>query len=82
MAMAITYNAGARFSLSELNKNINKVGKASARVSSGMKINSAQDDASAYAISEKMRVAIRALDQANQNVQNGSTLLKVGGGGY
>ena len=46
-----------------------------------MKIVDAQDDASAYAISERMRVRIRALDQANQNVQNGSALLKIGAGG-
>ena len=80
MAMTIMYNAGAQLSLGELNKNTNKIGKALAKVSSGMKINSAQDDASAYAISEKIRVRIRALDQANQNVQNGSSLLKIVGG--
>ena len=50
------------------------------KVSSGMKINSAADDASGYAISERMRVQIRSLDQANQNTQNGSSMMKVAEG--
>jgi len=45
-----------------------------------MKINSAADDASGYAISERMRVQIRSLDQANQNTQNGSSMMKVAEG--
>ena len=45
-----------------------------------MKINSAADDASGYAISEKMRVNIRSLNQANANAQNGSSMMKVAEG--
>jgi flagellin len=45
-----------------------------------MKINSAADDASGYAISERMRVQIRGLDQANSNTQNGSSMMKVAEG--
>ena len=52
------------------------------QAATGMKINSAQDDASAYSISERMRVKIRSLDKAHGNVQNDSALLKtVQGGG-
>jgi flagellin len=36
------------------------------KVSAGMRINSEADDASGYAISERMRVQIRNLDQQNQ----------------
>ncbi|PUU95808.1 flagellin, partial [Acinetobacter baumannii] len=43
-------------------------------------INSAQDDAAGYAISERMRVRIRSLDQANQNSQNDSSLMKTAEG--
>jgi flagellin len=50
------------------------------KVSSGMKVRDAQDDASAYAISEKMRVRIRALDQAYSNTQNGSNMMKTAEG--
>ena len=78
MAMTVMHNAGAQLSLGELNKNINKAGKALARASKGERLVDAGDgDSSAYAISERMREQIRSLLQDNQNVQNGSSLLKV-----
>ena len=78
MASTVMYNEGAQLSLGQLNKNITKAGKALARVSSGMRIVGAQDDDSAsFAISEKMREQIRSLLQDNQNVQNGSSMIKV-----
>ena len=46
------------------------------KISTGTKIISAKDDASAYAISERMRVRIRALDQAHSNTEHGSNMLK------
>ena len=76
MAMVVQHNIAAQLALGELNKNITKVGAALAKVSSGQKLVGAKDDASQFSISEMMRVKIRALDQANQNVQNGSALLK------
>lgn len=44
------------------------------------KINSAEDDASSWGISERMRVRIRALEQADQNAQNDSSLMKTAEG--
>ena len=55
--------------------------EAMTRVATGQKINSAKDGASVYAISERMRNQIRANDQANQNAQNDSALLKTAQGG-
>ena len=81
MAMTILNNTSAMMTLGELNKNVNRVGKDLKKLSSGMKINSTGDDASAYAISERMRVQIRGLDQDVQNVQNGRSLLNVAAGG-
>ena len=66
--------------LNTLNKNSSALSKSLQKVSSGMKINGAADDASGYAISERMRVQIRGLDQANQNTQNGSSMMKVAEG--
>ena len=63
-----------------LNQNSTALQKSLTKVSSGMKINTAQDDASGYAISERMRVRIRSLDQANQNSQNDSALMKTAEG--
>ncbi|WP_295157557.1 flagellin [Selenomonas sp. AE3005] len=81
MAMTIMNNAATAMTLGELNKNISRVGKQLKKVSSGMRINSAGDDASGYAISEKMRVRIRGLEQDERNVQNGSSLISVAAGG-
>jgi len=55
--------------------------QASARLSSGLKINSAADDAAGLAISEKMRAQIRGLDMASKNAQDGSSLVQTAEGG-
>jgi flagellin len=63
-------------------KNVGAVqAKASARLSSGLKINSAADDAAGLAISEKMRAQIRGLDQASRNAQDGISLVQTAEGG-
>ena len=80
MAMVVKNNMTAMNTLNTLNKNSSALSKSLQKVSSGMKINSAADDASGYAISERMRVQIRSLDQANQNTQNGSSMMKVAEG--
>ncbi len=80
MAMVVKNNLSAVRTLNILNSNSSALQKGMARVSSGMKITGAQDDAAGFAISERMRVRIRALDQANQNSQNDSSLMKTAEG--
>ena len=80
MAMVVKNNMSAVSTLNTLNKNSSALSKSLQKVSSGMKINSAADDASGYAISERMRVQIRGLDQSNQNTQNGTSMMKVAEG--
>jgi flagellin len=80
MGMVVKNNISALNTLNTMNRNNNALSKSLEKVSSGMKINSAADDASGYAISERMRVQIRSLDQANQNAQNGNKLLKTAEG--
>ena len=80
MAMVVKNNMSALSTLNTLNKNTTALSKSLQKVSSGMKINSAADDASGYAISERMRVQIRSLDQANSNAQNGGSMMKVAEG--
>ena len=53
----------------DLTKNIEKL-------SSGMRINRAGDDASGLAVSEKMRSQIRGLNQAERNIQNGVSFIQ------
>lgn len=80
MGMVVKNNMSAVRTLSILNQNSTALQKSLSKVASGMKINSAQDDAAGYAISERMRVRIRSLDQANQNSQNDSSLMKTAEG--
>ena len=74
--MVINHNMSAMFSqratgLTELNnqKNMEKL-------SSGMKINRAGDDASGLAVSEKMRSQIRGMNRASQNAQDGISFVQ------
>ncbi len=55
--------------------------KASAKLSSGYRINTAADDAAGLAISEKMRAQIRGLDMASRNAQDGISMLQTTEGG-
>lgn len=80
MSMVVKNNMSAVNTLNTLNKNESSLRKSLKKVSSGMKINGAEDDASGYAISEKMRVRIRGLDQAKANTQNATSMLKTAEG--
>ena len=80
MAMVVKNNMSAVNTLNTLNKNQSELSKSLQKVSSGMKINSAGDDASGMAISERMRVQVRALDQDDMNTNNGSALLRTAEG--
>jgi flagellin len=53
----------------DMTKNIEKL-------SSGMRINRAGDDASGLAVSEKLRAQIRGLNQASRNISNGISLIQ------
>ena len=81
MAMIIKNNMSALNTLNKLNENAKELADSLKKVSSGMKINSAGDDASGYAISERMRVQMRGLSQNIANTQNGVSMLKVAEGG-
>ena len=80
MAMVVKNNMSAVNTLNTLNKNESALSKSLQKVSSGMKINSAGDDASGMAISGRMRVQVRALDQDDTNTKNGSALLRTAEG--
>lgn len=57
--------------------NTSKVDKSLNRLSTGLRINSAADDAAGLCISEKMRSQIRGLQQASRNIQDGISLVQV-----
>ena len=60
--------------------NANNASKSMEKLSSGLRINKAGDDAAGLAISEKMRGQIRGLDQASANSQDAISLLQTGEG--
>lgn len=64
------------------NLNINglRLAKSLERLSSGLRINRAADDAAGLAISEKMRSQIRGLNQATRNAQDGISLIQTAEG--
>ena len=76
MAITVMYDAGAHISVNSLNQNLNQVGKSLEKISTGQKFNDANGNAASYAISEKMLEKIRSLYQDDQNVQNGSSMVK------
>ena len=79
--MVISSNEQATRIHGMYNRNVGQMNAAMTRIATAQKINSAKDNASVWAISQKMRERMRANDQANQNVQNDSALLKTAQGG-
>lgn len=78
--LVVKNNLSALSTLNTMNQNTSALQKSMSKVSSGLKIRNAADDSSGYQISERMKVQIRSLDQANQNTQNGSSLLSTAAG--
>lgn len=74
--MVIQNNLAGLNAYNRLNANVQKTEKASAALASGYRINSAANDASGLAISEKMRSQIRGLKQAGRNCQDGINLIQ------
>ncbi|NFF62227.1 flagellin, partial [Clostridium botulinum] len=64
----------------QMGMNTVNTGKAMEKLSSGLRINRAGDDAAGLAISEKMRGQIRGLDQASRNSQDGISLIQTAEG--
>lgn len=54
----------------------NKINRASKRLATGKKVNSAADDAAGLAISDKMTAQIRGLDMASKNTEDGISLIQ------
>ena len=81
MSMVIQHNIPALQSYNIVNNTSNQLQKAIAKLSSGLRINSAADDAAGLAISEKMRAQVRGLDKAVSNAQDGISLIQTAEGG-
>lgn len=74
--MIINHNLSAMFAQRTLGITNNAIQNDISKLSSGMRINKAGDDASGLAVSEKMRSQIRGLNQASQNASNGISFIQ------
>ncbi|MCM1321773.1 MAG: flagellin [Bacteroides sp.] len=74
--MIINHNMSAMFSNRSLGVTNGATGKNMEKLSSGLRINRAGDDASGLAVSEKMRSQIRGLNMASTNAQNGISFIQ------
>jgi len=79
--MIINHNMASLNTYRQLSANNVNSGKSLEKLSSGLRINRAGDDAAGLAISEKMRGQIRGLDQAARNAQDGISLIQTAEGG-
>ncbi|BAQ10177.1 flagellin/flagellar hook associated protein [Bacillus sp. OxB-1] len=78
--MRINHNIAALNTHRQLGANNTQASKNLEKLSSGLKINRAGDDAAGLAISEKMRGQIRGLDMAAKNAQDGISLIQTAEG--
>jgi flagellin len=78
--MVINHNVPALQTYNIVNGTSNALQKSIAKLSSGLRINSAADDAAGLAISEKMRSQIGGLDKAVANTQDGISLIQTAEG--
>ncbi|APQ95735.1 flagellin [Clostridium botulinum] len=78
--MIINHNLNAMNAHRQMAINTGNNGKAIEKLSSGLRINRAGDDAAGLAISEKMRGQIRGLNQASRNSQDAISLIQTAEG--
>jgi len=78
--MIINHNLSAMYANRQLGSVQNEVTRSIQKLSSGQRINSAADDASGLAVSEKLRSQIRGLNQADRNIQNGVSFIQTSEG--
>jgi flagellin len=78
--MIINHNTSAAFASRTLNFRGGEVQGNIEKLSSGMRINRAGDDASGLAVSEKLRSQIRGLNQAERNIQTGVAFIQTAEG--
>ena len=78
--MIINHNMNALNAHRNMNINNTAAGKSMEKLSSGLRINRAGDDAAGLAISEKMRGQIRGLEQSSRNAADGISMIQTAEG--
>lgn len=78
--MRINTNLNAMVATNQMAKNTALSGKSMEKLSTGLRITKAGDDAAGLAVSEKMRSQIRGMEQADRNVQDGISMVQTAEG--
>jgi flagellin len=81
MALRINYNLASSSAQRGLGASQDAYAKQANRLSTGLRINSASDDAAGMAVSEKLKNQVRGLNQAQRNAQDGISLIQTAEGG-
>jgi flagellin len=81
MALGINTNIASLSAQNQLSKSQNMSNQAMERLSSGLRINSAKDDAAGLAISTRFDTQIRGLNQAVRNAGDGISMVQTAEGG-
>jgi len=81
MGLFVNTNSASLNAQRNLNKTTRSLGQSFQRLSSGLRINSAKDDAAGLAISERFGTQIRGLNQAVRNTNDGVSLAQTAEGG-
>jgi len=81
MSLVINHNLMAMNAARNLGVSYNNLSTSVARLSSGLRINSAADDAAGLAIREMMRTDIRVLNQGVRNANDAMSLIQTADGG-
>ncbi len=80
MALSLLTNVQSLNAQRNLNRTQRKLNRSISRLSSGMRINMAADDAAGLAISENLKAQIRSIRQAERNANDGISLLQTAEG--
>jgi flagellin len=78
--MIINHNMSAMYANRQLDVTQTDISKSIEKLSSGLRVNRAGDDASGLAVSEKLRAQIRGLNQAERNILNGVSFIQTSEG--
>ena len=78
--MRINTNLNAMIATNQMSKNTALAGASMEKLSTGLRITKAGDDAAGLAVSEKMRAQIRGMEQAERNVQDGISMVQTAEG--
>ena len=81
MSLVVTTNTSALYSQNALKTNARSTATTMERLSTGVRVNSAKDDAAGLAIGQNMSTQIRGLNQAVHNINDGINLVQTAEGG-